>query len=420
MKQRFAELDHRLCLRAAISYLTGKWQRRDTMAFLEEYTGISRKELWRDELDGSCVAKNEAVEGVACFLEDLMQDLLDGYDPDCIDPVEVRDRVDGMTGKVRQIACLCIPHQLLGHLCKLGLDPLFRARILPQQHASVPGRGQTGLVNQTQRYLRRHGLNIRYYQKVDAVHAYASVSYAVATDLIRSEIPSARWIIVLMEFLGKIAPDGHLIIGGYLDAWLFNFVMSYLIRHVLEHGRSRRGVWHPDIVRIESYMDDLAILGPTKSGIRRAVRELARWSEANLHVSWRTTSGIIRIWTAAEEHQAKRSAKPAQRGCPNIDVAGFQIHRTYTTMRPRVCKRTRRCFLRAWRRICETGTISRQTAGTIIARYGALAQTASMAFRIKYHVDECLAMAKRIVSNWQRYQARKRRSWIINALKNPV
>jgi hypothetical protein len=42
--------------------------------------------------------------------------------------------------------------------------------------------------------------------------------YADVIAVLKKEIPSARQLIAVMEYLGTIAPDGHLIIGGYLDA----------------------------------------------------------------------------------------------------------------------------------------------------------------------------------------------------------
>ncbi len=420
MKQRYDDLSHALCLRAAYSFLDGKWRRRDVMSFVEEFCGVAREELWKDELNGACLARNEAAENAACFLEDMISVILLGREPEWIDPVAVRDRADGMTGKVRQIACLCIPHQLLGHLAKVGLEPLLQARILPQQHASIPGHGQTALKDQTRRYLRRGGLDIRCAQKVDAVHAYASLGYNVIVDILEREIPSARWLIALVRYLGTLAPGGHLIIGGYLDAWLFNLAVSYALRHVLALGKVRRGKFFRHVARIVSYMDDLAFMARTASGLCRAVKELARWSEASLRMRWRTTTALIRLLTVAQERAAKRHRRPAKRGCPNIDLGGFQIHRSYVTMRPRVFKRVRRCFLRAWRRLQETGTIPRHTAATIIARFGAVKQTCSAHFREKYHVDTVMETAKRITGNWNSYKNRIRKRWLKHALCNRI
>ena len=62
-------------------------------------------------------------------------------------------------------------------------------------------------------------------RKTDVVNAYASLKYDVCIELVMMEIPKARYAIGLLKYLKSVAPGGHLIIGVYLDAWLFNFAM---------------------------------------------------------------------------------------------------------------------------------------------------------------------------------------------------
>lgn len=178
------------------------------------------------------------------MLYGVVEDLVEyGIEPDDMEPPTIRQRPDGMTGKTRDIALLSILHQLIGHVEKLMIEPLINARLLPTQHASIPGRGQTLLKDQAHRYLLKETVGVRYIQKTDVVHAYATLKYQVCVDILKKEIPKAKAAIVLLEYLGRIAPDGHLIIGGYIDAWLFNFTMSYAIRDLYAqgpHGAGRR------------------------------------------------------------------------------------------------------------------------------------------------------------------------------------
>lgn len=58
------------------------------------------------------------------------------------------DPAASVVGKIRDIALLCIMHQLIGHITKLMMKPLIQARLLPTQHASIPGHGQTMLKDQ--------------------------------------------------------------------------------------------------------------------------------------------------------------------------------------------------------------------------------------------------------------------------------
>ena len=415
-KQRYNNYSHELAYKAVDACFDRKWLRTDVLEFIEEYTGISRKEIYKDTLNQSVLVKMEVAESLACFVDDMVDDIMNNRMIDYIDPVTIKSRPDGMTHKMRDIASLSIPHQFLGHIVKLGLDPLLKARLLPTQHASIPGRGQTKLKNQIGWYLRRKRLNINFAVKTDIVHAYASVKYLDVIKFLKREIPSAKWIIKLLTFLSILAPDGHLIIGGYIDAWLFNLMMSYAIRDLMKQGYMRRGKFHPYVVRVVTYMDDFTILTSTRIGAKKAIRYLSKWLHTNLLLTIKQTTSIFVLDTMEEERRARCLARPSSRGCPAVDMGGFMIHRTYVTIRPRIFKRIARCFSRAWRELQNTGTIQRQRAAVIISRYGYFKQTTSKYLRCKYHVDEILRMAKKVNSFWSRLRARETKEWLYHAV----
>ena len=417
MKQRYQEYSRELAWRAADSFLNGKWKRNDVLRYLEEFAGIPRRKIFESELTSDVNVKLEAADNVACIIDDMVEDILNGREPDYIDPVTTSMRADGMTGKVRNIANLCIPHQLLGHLAALALEPLFHAKILPTQHASIPGHGQTKLKDQAARYLRSGALDISFVEKTDATQAYASTKYSAVVKILRKEIPRAVWIIKVVEYLGNLAPGGCLIIGGYLDAWLFNLVMSYGLRFALRQGQTRRDRFKPYVARIEAYMDDCGFMGRTRTGVRKAVSAFAKWMDATYGIRIRTTTGIIRILTVEEEKRRRAMERPSQRGCPYLDMGGYRVSRTHITMRPRVVKRVIRALTRAWREICETGTIQRQRVCSVISRYGSIKGSCSQKFKEEYHVDQIMRMAKAIASYWGRERSRKRRAWLDRAIK---
>lgn len=256
-KKRYKKLSRQLCEQAVAECFKGKWRRNDVLTFIEKYAGIPRDDIKIDDLSGSWKYKNEAVEAIGLVMLGIVEDLVDhGIEPDDMEPVTIRQRPDGMTGKIRDIALLCIMHQLIGHITKLMIEPLIQARLLPTQHASIPGHGQTMLKDQMLRYFLKESLGIEYVRKTDVVHAYASLQYDVCIDLVMMEIPKARYAIGLLKYLKSVAPGGHLIIGGYLDAWLFNFAMSYAIRYLYTLGSTRRGKKIPYVIRCGTFMDD--------------------------------------------------------------------------------------------------------------------------------------------------------------------
>ncbi len=398
MPRLYANMSSELAFRACWKCFQGKWKRGDVLRHIEEWTGYSRMDLFRDEVRRGTPGygiKHEILEECAMGLEDMVDEIQHGIGPD-LDRVLTKSRRDGPSGKVREIAYLCMRHQLLGHITKLGMDPLLKARILPTQHASLPGKGQTGLKRQVQRFLRRR-LDIRIAQKTDCTSAYASVQYDTVISLIRQEIPRARWILLCLQELKKAAPGGHLIIGGYLDAWLFNFVMSYAMRYVLGLRKSRRGNCFPLVIRAVTFMDDMLLLGRSETAMRQAVRALKSFFWERFRMTMRTTTAIF----------APESGF--------IDMAGYRIRSEYVTMRRRNWRIARRHMIRALESIKNTGTLKRQLAGDIISRYGIICNSDSFRICRKYQIFKIMRTARKIQGYWSRADAKKEKERMQNA-----
>ena len=102
MKQRYRELTHELCVRAVLECFDEKWRRCDVLPVVEKYGGVNLGSLMRDFETSSWNVRLEAAESIACELEQRVLDLLDG-DKDALElePVVLRIRPDGMTGKLR-------------------------------------------------------------------------------------------------------------------------------------------------------------------------------------------------------------------------------------------------------------------------------------------------------------------------------
>lgn len=418
MKQRYNALTMSLCETAVLDCFQGKWDRNDVATFVEKYAGIRRQEFWETELnhpDDLPLLKWEAIHSIAPMLYETVEDIERGEYPEDMEPVKVRSRPDGMTGKMRDIAMLCILHQLLGHIAKLMLDPLLHARIEPTQHASIPRRGQTGLKRQTSKLLRKHP-EIKYGVKTDIKSAYKSLKYVIVIEIIEMEIPSAHTLLALLNYLSTLAPDGHLIIGGYLDAWLFNFAMSYAIRSMKQVGSNRRGKFIPALKACITYMDDFSIYASSVKGIKMLLRVLAKYVKSALGVILKVTTGILHFLPIEEEHRRHAEAKMSRRGCPCMDIAGYKICRSHITIRRRVFRKARRQFLRAWRELRATGTLRLKRAQRVISYHSYVGQTDSHKVVDKYHINELMKTAKKVTSFFARKTQRERKERLAHVL----
>lgn len=407
MKQRYKKLTHELCVEAVMGCFDGKWRRSDVLEVVEKYAGIRREAIFAELETQGVWLRLEAAEAIAYEMEERIDTMLAGGADDLdLEPVIVKPRPDGMTGKIRDITQCSIMHQLFDHLLFLGLKPLLYARILPQQFASIPGRGQTGLARKAEKYLRSEGLGIAVIRKTDVEHAYGTTKYSEVIRKIREEIPRAVWIVRVLEAVEKVAPGGHLIIGGYIDAWLFNLVMSYALRYVSGLHRMRRDKTMYLITAKMAYMDDSALMGSRTASVRSAVNKMNRWLQRNFGLSLKKDIKEIHLMTTAAEHDMWRR-KSKQRP-PGLDMGGYVVHRTYTSIRRCIFVRIRRQYIRAERQVKKTGTIMLCRARKLIAYYGYFKRTNTRKVKEALQVEKLTAIARSVVSSHARLEAAKK------------
>lgn len=407
MKQRYNELTHDLCVKACLNCFDGKWLRNDVTTVINKYSGISRRDIALEQERGAMWLKLEAAESIAYEMEQRVCDLMDG-DPDALDlaPILFSDRPDGMTGKIRKIAYVCVMHQLLNHLVVLGLEPLFKAKLLPSQFASIPGKGQTGLAKTVSKYLSDPRRDIRYGQKTDIKSAYASLLYDVVIKLIEKELPNAEWIITLLRALAQMSPTGSLVIGGYLDAWLFNFVMRYALRYVLDQKKTRRNKKVPLVKLAISFMDDFGICGSREADINMVIKKLAQYVLKEFGLTLKIGK-MTRFLSNKEERAKRKQISSAARGSPALDMGGFMMHRRYTTIRKSIFRRIRRSYLRAGRSIECKGTMPLVRAYRIVSYYGYFKHSTSRKIKEILYVEKIFARAKAVIAYHARKQARR-------------
>lgn len=407
MKQRFRNLTPELCIEAVTScFAHGKFRRNDVLTDVEEWTGYSREEILK-AMDGPPKEwkklKDKIIESRGYALYDMVLDICNGVDPD-FDPVQITTRKDGITQKERDIAYLSIRMQLLGHVIKCGIEPLLNARITPWQFASIPGRGPKLLVTKLQRKLKRNP-DIKYAVKTDCAKAYRSTKYSDILYQIIREIPRAKWVHACIRMLMKYVPDDHLIIGGYLDAWLFNLVMSYGLKFACSQCKVRRKEHYPFIRGVFCYMDDCVVLGSDKNKLLFGIRLWSNWLHKTWHIRNKISRNIIVLLDYVEERNRKKCSSPSRRGCSLIDIAGYRASRTHVTIRRRTFIHSIRVFTRTLKEIKEKGKISIHRARSIISRYGIVIQSNCKKILRKYSIAKLLSIARKLQSRHHKHVA---------------
>lgn len=389
--------------------MESKWNRNDVLCEVEKFYGMPRKEFREMNFSGVKAHKIEATQAFADEMENRMIRLING-DENALDLDEVRfeNRRDGVSGKIRKIAYCCVFHQFFNHLAKLGLEPLFKAKILPQQFASIPKKGQTHLKDYLVKVLRKKKHAIKYAQKTDIRNAYGSLRYSDIIAIVEKLIPSAVWLILLLKALAKKSPDGFLIIGGYLDAWLFNFAMSFVLRYLCTIIKERRGERRRLIRRLTSYMDDFGLLASRLADIGVCIKKLIAYIKQKFRLELKL--GKLTTFLSIKEEKARKHAKrPSQRGTPSLDMGGYRVHSSYVTIRKTIFLRLRRCYMRAKAREEALGYLPIQTARGLISYKGYFKNSNSKYAAEKYEVVRLHNAAREAISFHDKAKAKQQK-----------
>lgn len=215
----------------------GKYKRRDFQRLLLNTGLVTEQELAQEFLDGTKQKIYTATDAIA---EELTQRIRNRDLK--LRSIRQFQREDGLTHKLRNICQEYPDQQIMEYIAVYSLEELFHAKLLPIQYGSIPGRGQLAGKRKIERILRRKFTGRLDVVKCDIHKAYPSVTVECVMNLLKRDIGKNKVLIWYLGALMENYPGEHLCIGGYLPSWLFNYVMSYVLRYLLSLSQSRRGV----------------------------------------------------------------------------------------------------------------------------------------------------------------------------------
>lgn len=370
---------------------TGKRSKRRFQNLLVSTGKITRAELREEIRNCTCNKSLTAIDAVA---EQAHADILArsvSFEP--VRQFQLREN-----GKLRNICEESPWQQIFEYIAKGALDPLFRAKLLPIQYGSLPGKGQIAGKRQNERILRRMLHNKTDAAKCDVKKAYPSTTVECVMNLLRRDIGKNKPLLWLVEAVMANYPDGVLLIGGYLPCWLFNYVMSYVLRYILSHRKVRRGKSFKMILAICCYADDITVYGRI-SNLTKVMKDTTRWAKETLGLTIKSAWDIIHFASFdAERQQNKRRKAGSHQRTPGLDMMGYVVRRTYTIIRGRNFVKLRRAILRAQRDLDALGYVPWWRAQRIMSQWGEIKHSDSRGFCQKYNVYKIIRAAKRSVS----------------------
>lgn len=390
-----------------------KRARKDFQRLLCKTGKITKRELTEDRLNKDFKRTLEAESEVAKM---LTQKIINrGLQ---LQPIRQFQRIDGLTQKLRDICQESPEQQVFEYIGVYALKPLFRAKILPIQYGSIPNKGGVAGKRKIERLLRKkfHGKVVAL--KGDVTKAYPSVTIPLVMEMLRRDIGKNK---VLLWFLGALMsnyPGNHLCIGGYLPAWLFNYVMSYVLRYIYEQAQMRRGKRNRLVYAIVCYADDFAIYGDV-SKLKKAMKKATIWAHDKFGLKIKDIWQFYQVASFNEEREnLEERRKGSKKRTPGVDMMGYVVRRRYTIIRGRVFRRIRRQVLRAWEDFKAKGFIPWWRACRIAAYKGWIKHSNSLKFRMEYCFDKLFKMCSYSASKHGKEVENEKRILLITALSS--
>lgn len=399
--------------KAVFECFRNKRSRNDFQRLLCRTGTITKKELTEDRLNKNLERTMAAESAVARILtRRIINRELN------LKPIRQFQRVDGLTHKLRNICQESPEQQIFEYIAVYALMPLFRAKLLPIQYGSIPKKGGVAGKRKIERLLRKKFRGKVSVIKGDIQKAYPSVTVELTMNMLRRDVGKNK---VLLWFLGALMsnyPGNHLCIGGYLPAWLFNYVMSYVLRFLYEQAQIRREKRHRLVYAIVCYADDFSIYGDL-SKLKKAMKKATVWAQDKLGLTIKKVWQFYPVASLGDEQKNLLERKNgSKKRTPGVDMMGYVIRRKYTIIRGRVFRRIRRQILRAWQDLERDGFVPWWRACRIGAYKGWLQHSDSIRFCQKYDFYRLLRTCARSIRKHGKEVENEKRILLITAISD--
>lgn len=365
----------------------GKWKRQDYGNLLAEYSGFSLERIRE-------IAENAEHHLLAPAIRKMSEDIADRVIKRelNLEPVSYEKRIDGCSGKLREIGIEHPLHQVMEHVAVYCLRDLFDAKMEDCQYASIEGRGQekgaaviSGWVqadNRAEAYCIEHGYrhnrSTEYYAQGDIKKCFPSIKREVAMRKLMHDVTKNDVLLWMVNDLLKLHLNG-LIIGSLLSQFLCNYLMSFAIREVYGLKKTRRGKPIKLVHHQLWYMDDFLITGPDRRNVKLAFGALGKYLKNEYGLELK------------EYHVKRWSAEPP-------DIMGYVIHCDgRITIRDRTFIKGKRAFVRAK----KNGITTVHQARRIVSFKGRFRHSDCNVVRTKLCIEEVSATAQRFISDYE-------------------
>ena len=290
-----------------------KLSRKDTIELFCQYSGLSYNAIYR-------IVKYDYYKG---YIDGLIETVIDGirqeiiYQNYVIKPIHYQTKIDGNSGKVRQIGIQDVKQQLYDYIATYGLWELFVAKIGYYQCSALENKGQIFGVKALKKWVDDH--HIRYAIQSDIRHFYDTIDTDVLKDMLRRDVNNEP-LLHLTFFLIDTFNKG-LAIGSYLSQLLACYYLSLAYHYVTEQCyriRKHKDGTESRVNLVDHallFADDCIFLGSNLKDLKKAQKLYTKFCRDKLHIEVKSDVKIIDLRT------------------DYIDMMGYKVSRKNVTIR---------------------------------------------------------------------------------------
>lgn len=359
-----------------------RWRRKDVAHFLAEYAikhKLTSNNIYdvAERIHDYILSDPDSRKLIKKYLFPMIaRDLLKEINTDQIKlrKIHYQERVDQASGKTRRIGIASIKQQVYDYIAINAIKPMLNAKIGAYQCASIKGRGQIYGKRKIERWIRKDPFATKYYCKEDIYHYYPSIPHDKLKKLLRRDIKNDAIIRVIYHLIDTY--DEGLCIGSYLCQYLANYYLSYAWHYIDNNCYTyRRGKRINYVSKKLFYMDDIILFSPNLKNLRKARKMLHSYLKNDLGIRFKSDNNY-------------------HRGDERVDMMGYKISRSHTTIRKRNWKRIRRLLIRYKN---QNRNMTEEVARKLISYNGMIVNSNSVKIKKKYNAVRTINRAKGVI-----------------------
>lgn len=276
--------------------------------------------------------------------------------------------------KDREIEIARLKDHIVQWMAMLTIEDLETKKMYRHSCGNLPRRGIEDARKTVEKWVRSG--DCKFFVKLDIRRFYQTVNLKKLSDLLARHIKDKKFLALLeqivyssAEWTSIIEDPCNLAIGYYSSPWFANIYLTPLDDFITgELYKERRGKRVRYVKHYLRYVDDLLLMGTSKTDLKKAVKRIIAFCKEELEVEIKTAWEICQI---GELLPADRNGRmKVKLGTKRVDIVGYTFTTTTTRVRAHNFLRIRKLAKRIRKRLTAKGYIVLQNAQAMLSRIG--------------------------------------------------